>query len=68
MSAYSKHLKDAGIQGDHVEAHTEALEKFAGDNLATKFDLEKLGLRLTLKIGSIAVVAIGVMATLVKWL
>ncbi len=70
--AYSKRLKEAGFTAQQAEALAEAQAELIDERLATRRDLkeleERMTYRLTLRLGSMLVVAVGVMATLVKLL
>lgn len=77
--AYSKKLKEAGFTAQQAEALAETQAELIDEQLATKRDLreleerltyrlEQLAYRLTLRLGSMLVVAVGVIATLVKLL
>ena len=77
--AFVKKLKDAGFSETQAEAVSEAqrdsLSQALDNQLATKADiirlenkLEHLELRLTLKMGGMMVVSIGIIATLIKLL
>ena len=79
---YSKRLKDAGVPDKQAEAEAEALAEVLEVNLkdlATKEDLKALEGRLgdkitmleqrmTIKLGTLMVIAVGSVATLVKLL
>ena len=52
--AFVKRLAAAGMNSRHAEAIAEALSAHAFEPLATKADLEKLELRLTLRMGAIS--------------
>ena len=53
----------------HAEAVAEAFRDAQGEaELATRQDLRELELRLTIKIGAMLVVAVGVLATLTRLL
>ena len=67
-------LKDAGVPESQAEAFSEAFKEAQGEaELATKRDIDdvrrdmiQLEQRLTIKLGSMMVVAIGIVAVLVK--
>ncbi len=75
---FAKRLKEAGIPGVEAEAISEAFKEAQGDlELSTKQDLafmelslkgeiKQLEQRMTIKLGSMMVVSIGVVATVVK--
>ena len=66
---YSKRLHDAGMPLKQAEAHTEAARDFMMAELVTKMDLaqalETPTLRLTVRLGSLMVAGIGLVATAV---
>jgi hypothetical protein len=75
--AYSKRLRDKGIPQEQAEAHAEAIREFVMADLATKADLQalsahfdakldNLSLRLTVRLGTIVVVGLGALATILK--
>ncbi len=66
--AYAKKLKVAGFSDEQAETQAEALSEIIDEKLATKADLKELEYRLIIKLGGMMVVAIAVMATLVKML
>jgi len=77
--AYVKKLKGVGVPEEQAEVQAEALANLVDERLATKQDLEalesnlrrdlkELEMRLLIRLGSLLVVAVGVMATLVKLL
>ncbi len=70
--AYIKKLKTVGVPEEQAEVQAQAIAELVTDRLVTKDDLER-GLkeweyRLVIRLGSMIVVAIGVVATLVKLL
>jgi hypothetical protein len=70
--AYVKKLKAVGISEEQAEVQAQAIADLVTDRLVTKEDLERslkeLEYRLIIRLGSMIVVAIGVIATLVKLL
>ncbi len=73
--AYSRRLRAAGVPEEQAAAHAEALAELATDHLATKADirelehkLTELEYRLTIRIGGMLTVAVGVMTALNKLL
>ena len=70
--AYIKKLKAVGFSEEQAEAQAEALSSLIDEQLATKRDLreleERLTYRLTLRLGSMLVAAVGILAALVKLL
>lgn len=74
---YAKRLRDRGVSQEQAEAHAEAARDFIMAELVTKSDLqlalapleakmENLSLQLTVRVGAMVVVAIGVLATILK--
>lgn len=61
---YSKRLREAGVANSQAEAHAEAARDFIMTELVTKSDLqaalETQTLRLTVRLGGIAVTSVGV--------
>lgn len=64
---FVKRLVAAGVPREQADAEAEALAE-ALSQLATKRDLKDLEQRLTIKMGAMFVVAIGVIASLIKLL
>lgn len=68
--AYSKKLKKAGFSQLQAEIQAEAMAELVHEKLATKHDIklleERLTFRLTIRLGSMLVVAVGIFATLMK--
>lgn len=69
---YVKKLKAVGVPEEQVEVQAQAIADVVTDRLVTKADLERglkeLEYRLVIRLGGMIVVAIGVIATLVKLL
>ena len=65
---YAKKLKAVGFTEEQAEVQAEAIADLVDEKLATKRDLKELEMRLTIKLGTMLVVAIGIFATLVKLL
>jgi hypothetical protein len=74
---YAKRLRERGLPQDLAEAHAEAARDFIMAELVTKSDLlateqrlqtemDTLGLRLTIRLGAMIVVATGTLATVMK--
>jgi hypothetical protein len=65
---YAKKLRSAGIPQDQAEAHAEAAREFVMAELVTKHDLEsamdRLSLRITVRMGVMLAAAIAVLATI----
>ncbi|MCY4614763.1 MAG: hypothetical protein OXB94_14235 [Nitrospira sp.] len=65
---FVKRLTEAGMPEAQAEVLADSQTKLIDEKLATKQDLKELELRLTIRLGSMVVIAIGVVATLVKLL
>lgn len=72
---YAKKLEAVGVPQEQAEVHAEALAEIIDERLATKQDIldlrrdmKEMEMRLTIKLGTMLVIAIGVFATLVKLL
>jgi hypothetical protein len=66
---FVRRLKEAGLPEMQAEAIADAFRDAQGEaDLATKVDLRELEYRLTIKLGSLIALAIGIVATLVKLL
>jgi len=66
---FANRLKAAGVSPGHAEAEAEALSEVFEANtssLVTKQDLRELEMRMTIKLGSIMVIGVGLMVTLSK--
>jgi len=67
---YAKRLRDAGVPVDQAEAHAEAARDFVMAELVTKSDLEaamdRLSLRLTVRLGGMMALAVAALAAIVK--
>ncbi len=66
--AFVKDLTRAGMTEEQAEVLARSQATLIDEKLATKQDLKELELRLTLRLGSMMVVAIGMVAVLVKLL
>ena len=66
--AFVKDLTRAGMTEEQAEVLARSQATLIDEKLATKQDLKELELRLTLRLSSMMVVAIGVVAVLVKLL
>lgn len=75
--AYAKKLEAAGFTSEQAEVQAAALAQIVDERLATKQDIallqryikereERLTYRLTLRLGTMLVAAVGIVATLVK--
>jgi hypothetical protein len=65
---FVKELTEAGMPERQAEVLARSQAILIEEKLATKRDLRELELRLTLRLGSMMVVAIGIVAALVKLL
>ena len=70
---FVKHLRDAGVPDKQAEAHAEAVRDFIMTEIATRHDISRLESKIdaqpnaiTLRIGSLVVVGLGVLFTLLK--
>lgn len=70
---FVKHLRAAGIPDQQAEAHAEAVRDYIMTEIATKADIARLEAKIdsqpnaiTLRIGSIMVVGLGVLFALLK--
>ena len=66
--AFVKDLTRVGMTEEQAEVLARSQATLIDEKLATKQDLKELELRLTLRLGSMMVVAVGVVAVLVKLL
>lgn len=70
--AYVKKLEAVGFSEEQAEVQAEVLSALIEEQLATKRDLkeleERLTYRLTLRLGSMMMAAVGIVAALVKLL
>ena len=66
--AFVKELTQAGMPEAQAEVLARSPATLIDEKLATKQDMKELELRLTIRLGSMMVVAIGVVAALVKLL
>lgn len=80
--AYAKELQEYGFTQQQAEGQAKTLGKIIDENLATKHDIElvrkeivevrrdieEMGMKLTIRLGGMLVVGIGVVATLIKLL
>ena len=75
---YSKKLREVGVPENVAEIHAEALSGVIEDHLATKKDLvnwrrdlmhkiDRLGYKLTIRLGGMLVAGILVLAAIVKF-
>ena len=66
--AFVKDMTQAGMPEEQAELLARSQATLIDEKLATKQDLKELELRMTLRLGSMMVVAIGAVAVLVKLL
>ena len=66
--AFVKDLTRVGMTEEQAEVLARSQATLIDEKLATKQDLKELELRLTLRLGSMMVGAVGVVAVLVKLL
>lgn len=63
---FAQELIQSGMPEKQAQTLARSQAKLIQEQLATKQDLRELEYRLTLRLGSMMVVAIGIVATLVK--
>ena len=63
---YSKGAEAIGIKREHAEYQAEQMAKLIDNNLSTKNDLIHLEQRLTIKLGSMLIAAVGLLAIIMK--
>ena len=67
---FSRRLKGAGFTEQQAEVLAEATRELVTDEMVTKSflqsELEKLSMRLTIRMGTIAVVVVGALAAIIK--
>lgn len=66
--AYVKRLKAVGFTEEQAEVQAQTIAELINERLATKQDLERLEMHLTLKMGAFLAAAVGIVAALVKLL
>jgi len=66
--AYDDKLKVASFTNEQAEVQAEVLAEHIDKRLAKKQDLKELEYRLIIRLGGMMVIAIGIVATLVKLL
>ncbi len=64
--AYAKKLRAAGFNEQQAEVFAEAQAELFDERLATKQDLRELEYQPTIRLGAMHVVAVSIVATLVK--
>ena len=68
---YARRLKGAGFSDQQAEVLAEATRDLIADEMVTKSflqsELEKLSMRLTIRMGTIAVIAVGALAAIIKF-
>ena len=65
---YLETLKAAGISEKQAKAHVKALSNITNNTLATKRDLSDMENRMTIRLGGMFVVAVGVILAGMKYL
>lgn len=65
---FVKRLKQKGMPEEQADVPAEFQTRLIDEKLATKQDLKELELRLTIRLGRMIAIAIGVVATRVKLL
>ena len=66
--AFVKQMTQVGMPEEQAEVLANSQAALIDEKLATKRDLKELELRLTLRLGSMIVAAVGVVAVLVRLL
>ena len=66
--AYANKLKAVGFTTEQAEVQAESLAEIIKSELATKRDLKELELTLTIRVGGMLTVAVGILAVLMKLL
>jgi hypothetical protein len=67
---YARRLKGAGFSDQQAEVLAEATRDLVADEMGTKSflqsELEKLSMRLTIRVGTIAAICVGALAAIIK--
>ena len=63
---FAQELIESGMPEKQAQTLARSQAKLIQEQLATKHDLKELEYRLTIRLGTMMVVAIGIVATLVK--
>ena len=67
---YARRLKGAGFSDQQAEVLTEATRDLIADEMVTKSflqsEMEKLSMRLTIRMGTIAAVSVAALAAIIK--
>ena len=67
---YARRLKGAGFSDQQAEVLAEATRDLVADEMVTKSflqsELEKLAMRLTIRMGTIGAVCVGALAAVIK--
>lgn len=66
--AYVKRLKAVGFTEEQAEVQAQTIAELIDERLSTKQDLERLEMRLTIKMGAFLAAAVTIVAALVKLL
>lgn len=66
--SFVKRLTEVGMPAEQAEVLADSYATLIDEKLATKRDLKELELRLTLRLGSMVVTAVGVVAVLSRLL
>jgi hypothetical protein len=61
---YARFLRDGGVASAQAETHAEAARQFIMADLATKDDLENLGLRLSVRFGIMLAAGLSLMTAI----
>ena len=68
--SYARRLKASGFTDQQAETLADATKELVADEMVTKSflasELEKLSMRLTIRMGTIAVLCVGALAAIIK--
>jgi len=68
--SFAKKLKDAGVPAKQAEVQAEIFAEFVreqNEHQATKSDIKELEYKLTIKLGTMLTIAVGILAALIKF-
>lgn len=63
---YTQELEGVGFTREQAEKSVKILMEIMQENLATKQDIKELELRMTINLGSLIVLTVGVMTAIAK--
>ena len=68
--SYARRLKASGFSDQQAETLADATKELVADQMVTKdflaSEMDKLSMRLTIRMGTIAVVVVGALAAIIK--